>query len=321
MLGWPPPQNPTAAVAAPSPPGHPMHALCTHTLRATDLTAARDWYTRLTGVAPYFDQPFYVGFALGGYELGIQPSTAEVVAGSGTTYWGVDDAQAAVDRALALGATPADPVRDVGEGIQLGAVHDPFGNRLGFVANPHFAVPPVGATVVAAAPAALAAPDGQLAPATLTAQVTVARAPDAVFADWSSSARMSAWLGVPTRIALQIGGPYELHFLADAPAGARGSEGCRVLSFLPGRMLSFTWNAPPHHPETRLRHTWVVLQLDPLPGGATRLSLHHTGWPAAAFGADGQPHPDSPWAETHAYFAAAWPRMLAGYAAHAGALT
>src|SRR5690606_26253023 len=40
---------------------------------AADLAAAREWYIKVTGVQPYFDEPFYVGFNIGGFELGIVP--------------------------------------------------------------------------------------------------------------------------------------------------------------------------------------------------------------------------------------------------------
>ena len=48
------------------------------------------------------------------------------------------DAGATMDRLLALGAELLEPVADVGEGIKVGAVRDPFGNRLGIIQNPHF---------------------------------------------------------------------------------------------------------------------------------------------------------------------------------------
>ena len=38
-----------------------------------DLAKARDWYAKAFGVQPYFDEPFYVGFSIGGYELGLDP--------------------------------------------------------------------------------------------------------------------------------------------------------------------------------------------------------------------------------------------------------
>jgi len=41
--------------------------------QAQDLGEAREWYTKVLGSRPYFDQPFYAGFSVGGYELGLVP--------------------------------------------------------------------------------------------------------------------------------------------------------------------------------------------------------------------------------------------------------
>ena len=106
-----------------------------------DLTSAKQWYAELLGVAPYFDQSYYVGFNVAGFELGIVPDDEAKAsrAEAGVAYWGVRDADAAWDRLIAHGATPHEPIQDVGEGIKIGAVHDPFGNVLGIIENPHFA--------------------------------------------------------------------------------------------------------------------------------------------------------------------------------------
>ena len=104
---------------------------------APDLARAKAWYRELLGVAPYFDQPFYVGFAVGGFELGLLPD-AEPGTHGPQPLWGVADADGAWQRLLALGATALEPVHDVGEGIRVAAVLDPFGNRLGIIENPHF---------------------------------------------------------------------------------------------------------------------------------------------------------------------------------------
>lgn len=104
---------------------------------APDLAAAKAWYAELLGQPPYFDQPFYVGFAVGGFELGLLPGATPGTAGP-QPLWGVADADAALARLLALGAAPLEPVTDVGEGIRVAAVQDPFGNRLGLIENPHF---------------------------------------------------------------------------------------------------------------------------------------------------------------------------------------
>ena len=103
----------------------------------SDLDAAKRWYAEVAGVPPYFDQPFYVGFAVGGFELGLIPDGVAATGGP-QPLWGVADAAAAFDRLLALGATALDPVTEVGEGIKVAAVVDPFGNRLGLIENPSF---------------------------------------------------------------------------------------------------------------------------------------------------------------------------------------
>lgn len=106
---------------------------------APDLTRAKQWYAQLLGQDPYFDQPYYVGFAVGGFELGLLPDGAPGVDGA-RPLWGVTDIDAAHARLIALGATALEPVTDVGEGIRVAAVRDPFGNRLGLIQNPNFDV-------------------------------------------------------------------------------------------------------------------------------------------------------------------------------------
>ena len=107
-----------------------------------DVAKAKDWYGKVFGVQPYFDQPFYVGFNVGGYELGLVPVKEEHLTRkpAGIAYWGVEDAAAAYRRLIELGASAQEPVQDVGDGILIGAVHDPFGNILGVIQNPNFKV-------------------------------------------------------------------------------------------------------------------------------------------------------------------------------------
>jgi predicted enzyme related to lactoylglutathione lyase len=104
---------------------------------APDLAAAKQWYAEVLGRAPYFDEPFYVGFSVGGFELGLLPDAQPGTAGP-QPLWGVRDIDATYQRLLALGATELDPVVEVGGGIKVAAVRDPFGNRLGLIDNPHF---------------------------------------------------------------------------------------------------------------------------------------------------------------------------------------
>lgn len=108
--------------------------------QVSDLEAAKDWYSTVLGMPPYFDQPFYVGFEVGGYELGLLPDHDRSQKGTGgtTAYWGVEDAQEAYDRLIQQGASAHSSVEDVGEGIKVGVVLDPFGNMFGVIENPHF---------------------------------------------------------------------------------------------------------------------------------------------------------------------------------------
>ena len=118
----------------------PFLGLRTAKYRATDLARARDWYAEVLDQPPYFDEPFYVGFDVGGFELGLDPDPAASGEGAGgvTAYWGVDDADAAYGRLLALGAHEHAPPQEVGDGIRIGSVLDPFGNVFGLIQNPGF---------------------------------------------------------------------------------------------------------------------------------------------------------------------------------------
>lgn len=104
-----------------------------------DLEQAKEWYSQVLSQQPYFSEPFYVGFNVGGFELGLDPDTRRVTPGNNAVaYWGVPDAKAAHARLLALGARENAPVHDVGGEILVGSVLDPFGNVLGIIENPHF---------------------------------------------------------------------------------------------------------------------------------------------------------------------------------------
>ena len=102
-----------------------------------DLARGKEWYRQVLGCDPYFDQPFYVGFSVGGFELGLIPDGEPGTAGV-QVYWGVPDATAELQRLIELGAQVHEPVTDVGEGIKTASVRDPFGNLFGIIENPHF---------------------------------------------------------------------------------------------------------------------------------------------------------------------------------------
>ena len=109
---------------------------------ARDLDRAKTWYSALLGTAPYFDEPFYVGFNVGGYELGLDPNAATAPSpGGAIAYWGVGNLDAAMTHALAAGAVLVTPAQDVGGEIRVATVADPDGNHIGLIENPNFKLP------------------------------------------------------------------------------------------------------------------------------------------------------------------------------------
>jgi len=102
----------------------------------SDVEQSKKWFALLLGIEPNFDEPFYVGFTVAGYELGLVP----VGDGDGKalTYWGVADADVALERLVSAGAVVHSPVSEVGDGIRVASVLEPSGHELGVIENPHF---------------------------------------------------------------------------------------------------------------------------------------------------------------------------------------
>jgi uncharacterized protein YndB with AHSA1/START domain len=118
---------------------------------------------------------------------------------------------------------------------------------------------------------------------------------------WTTNEGLKTFFGYDNQITLLPGGPFEIYFLKDNPPGLRGSETCKVLSFLPNRMLSFTWNAPPQFKTVResSHRTWVVIELMAIDADQTLLRLTHLGWPAQV-----------EWEPVFEYFEQAWKSVL-----------
>ena len=105
---------------------------------APDLEKGKAWYTQALGFGPYFDEPYYVGFSVQGFELGLIPDATPGSDGA-QALWGVSNIQEALEHLVGIGGSLIDPVTDVGSGIKVAAVLDPFGNKFGIIENPNFA--------------------------------------------------------------------------------------------------------------------------------------------------------------------------------------
>lgn len=101
---------------------------------------AKEWYSKAFGVEPYFDEPFYVGFNIGGYELGLQPEEeTDIEKGESVlSYWGVNNVEEAFNHILELGAIEHEKPQNVGGEIMVASVKDPWENIIGFIYNPAF---------------------------------------------------------------------------------------------------------------------------------------------------------------------------------------
>jgi lactoylglutathione lyase len=115
----------------------PILGLRTTIYKVSDLTEAKRWYSAAFLAEPYFDEPFYVGFEIGGYELGLQPESVPV-GENVATFWGVEDIESEYERFLACGASAVEPPTNVGGEIKVATCKDPWGNLIGLIYNPEF---------------------------------------------------------------------------------------------------------------------------------------------------------------------------------------
>lgn len=108
--------------------------------KVDDLKKAISWYTKAFHTEPYFNEPFYVGFNIAGYELGLIPdeTPAEKKVDGVNTYWGVDNVEEEHKRLIEMGATSYEEPHNVGGELVVGTVKDPWGNTLGLIYNPEF---------------------------------------------------------------------------------------------------------------------------------------------------------------------------------------
>lgn len=134
----------------------------------------------------------------------------------------------------------------------------------------------------------------------LVKQVTV-KAPVAdVWKAWTTTEGIVSFFAPSARVEARPGGPFEIHFNPYAKPGLKGADDMVVLAVQEGKMLSFTWNSPPHLAQVRPQRTAVQVRFRPAGDGETEVRLVHGGW-----GEGGQ------WDESFKYFETAWGRVLA----------
>ena len=151
----------------------------------------------------------------------------------------------------------------------------------------------------------LAAGAAGVAAQPLAPDITVTKVINAPVADvwkaWTTTEGIeSSFAPKAVKVEPWPGGAFELWFGVNMPEGSRGCEGCKVHSVRPMEQLVFEWNAPPTIPTIRVLRTLVYLDFKPLPDNRTELTLRNFGY------GDGEE-----WAKNKAYFAQAWPAVMA----------
>ncbi|WP_035086333.1 MULTISPECIES: VOC family protein [Aquimarina] len=117
-----------------------MLGLRTTIYKVTDLEKAKEWYAKAFDTKQYFDEPFYVGFNIGGYELGLLPEedVVENKTDNVLSYWGVNDIHKTYEKLLKLGAIEHEKPTNVGGELMVASVKDPWSNVIGIIYNPQF---------------------------------------------------------------------------------------------------------------------------------------------------------------------------------------
>jgi uncharacterized protein YndB with AHSA1/START domain len=134
----------------------------------------------------------------------------------------------------------------------------------------------------------------------ISKQVTVKAPLDAVWNAWTTTEGIKSFFAPDARIEARPDGPFEVYMNPFAQPGMKGADDMRVLGVQDRRMISYTWNAPPHLAEARAQRTVVIVRFKPLGDAETQVTMAHVGW-----GDGGE------WDKAYDYFDKAWGNVLA----------
>jgi len=98
-----------------------------------DIAQAKKLYSKLLGMAPYLDEAYYVGFNVGGQDVGLDPNGHNRGMTGPLGYWHVSDIRKTLQLLLDAGAQAQQEVQDVGGGKLTAVVRDAEGNIIGLI--------------------------------------------------------------------------------------------------------------------------------------------------------------------------------------------
>ena len=114
-----------------------------------NLKEAKKWYNKLFQKEPYFENETYIGYNIGGYELGLQQKKFlfgeqdfqfHKQDSGNITYWGVANIKKELQRIELLNIEILHPIMNVGANILMADFYDPYGNIIGLIENPNFSI-------------------------------------------------------------------------------------------------------------------------------------------------------------------------------------
>ena len=102
----------------------------------SNLKSATKLYRTLLGTEPYVEQDYYVGFRLGGLEVGLDPQGHLRGSTGALAYWTVDDAAASLQTLIDAGAEKVQDATDIGYGKIIAIAKDADGSMIGLLQAP-----------------------------------------------------------------------------------------------------------------------------------------------------------------------------------------
>lgn len=124
--------------------------------------------------------------------------------------------------------------------------------------------------------------------------------PEEVWNCWITEEGIKSFFAPKCDIEFKIGGKYECYFTLTNPVGQQGSEDCKILSYLPYKMLSFSWGGRAKiHPTVRKEKTWVVIEFGKMDNNKTKLRFTNLGYKKG-----------EEWDDAYDYFQNAWSGVL-----------
>lgn len=109
--------------------------------KTNDIANAKEWYTKAFNIQTYFDEPFYAGFNIAGFELSLQPEETPISKSDAVvSYWSVENNNEKFDHFLHLGLKIHEAPQNVGGEIVVATLKDSWNNIKGLLYNPSFKI-------------------------------------------------------------------------------------------------------------------------------------------------------------------------------------